>query len=204
KGKLERWHRTLRDQFLSELDAARIRDLDDLNARLWAWLEEIYHRRPHRGLQGQTPLQRYQQDLPRIRTLGRRAARLDELFYHRLFRKVRKDGTVAYQGQRFEVPYELSGRSVRLVVDPHAGRVIGVEDAQGQALGPATALDAVANARRQRRRPPPQPATEELDPGPRGPNPVELAYQRYHAAATGDQPLPGDDRGQRKNKTEES
>ena len=46
---------------------------------------------------------RYQQDLPRIRTLGARAARLDALFYHRLTRKVRKDGTVSYQGARFEV-----------------------------------------------------------------------------------------------------
>jgi len=179
KGKLERWHRTLRDQFLSELDATRIRDLDDLNARLWAWLEEIYHRRPHSGLQGQAPLQRYQQDLPRIRTLGQRAARLDELFYHRLSRKVRKDGTVAYRGQRFEVPYELSGRNVRLVVDPHAGRVIAVEDAQGKALGPATALDALANTQRKRRRP--RPVAEQPEPGPRGPNLVELAYRRYHA-----------------------
>jgi putative transposase len=36
KCKLERWHRTFRDQFLSELDDARIKDLSDLNARLWS------------------------------------------------------------------------------------------------------------------------------------------------------------------------
>ena len=34
KGKLERWHRTCRDAFLSELDERRITDLADLNARL--------------------------------------------------------------------------------------------------------------------------------------------------------------------------
>jgi putative transposase len=81
KGKLERWHRTFRDQFLSELDALRIGDLDDLNARLWSWIETVYHRTAHRGLAGQSPLARYQQDLARIRTLGERAARIDELFY---------------------------------------------------------------------------------------------------------------------------
>jgi len=43
KEKLEKWHRTVRDQFLSELDPTQIRGLDDLNARLWAWLERIYH-----------------------------------------------------------------------------------------------------------------------------------------------------------------
>jgi len=41
KGKLERWHRTFRDQFLSELDTTRIRNLEDLNAQLWAWLEQV-------------------------------------------------------------------------------------------------------------------------------------------------------------------
>ncbi|MBN6743254.1 transposase family protein, partial [Acidithiobacillus sp. MC6.1] len=58
KGKIERWHRTFRDQFLTELDTRRIRDLDDLNARLWAWLEQVYHQRPHGGLEGLTPLLR--------------------------------------------------------------------------------------------------------------------------------------------------
>ncbi|MCP4377559.1 MAG: transposase [bacterium] len=178
KGKLERWHRTFRAQFLSELDTSRLRDLSDLNARLWAWLETVYHRTPHSGLEGQTPLQRYQQDLPRIRTLGTLAARLDALFYHRVTRKVRKDGTVSYQGDRFEVPYELTGRSVYLVVDPHTQKVLGVEDADGQSLGAATPLDARANVHRRRRKPQ---LTEVPSPGRTGrDNEVELAYRQYH------------------------
>lgn len=178
KGKLERWHRTFRDQFLTELEPSRLRDLSDLNARLWAWLETVYHRTPHSGLEQQTPLQRYQQDLPRVRTLGALATRLDELFYHRTERKVRKDGTVSYQGERFEVPYELSGRSVYLVVDPHTQKVLGVEDADGQSLGAATPLDALANVNQQRRKPqPPEalpPSRTDRD------NEVELAYRQYH------------------------
>jgi transposase InsO family protein len=178
KGKLERWHRTFRDQFLSELDTARLCNLDDLNARLWAWLETIYHATPHSGLDQQTPLQRYQQDLPRMRTLGTRAARLDELFYYRIKRKVRKDSTVSYQGERFEVPYELSGRSVCLVVDPHTRKVIGVEDTDGQPLGAATPLDAVANVHRRRRKP--QPLEESSLSSTGKDNEVELAYHQYY------------------------
>ncbi len=178
KGKLERWHRTFRNQFLSELDTYRLRDLSDLNARLWAWLETVYHCTPHSGLEQRTPLQRYQQDLPRVRTLGTLAARLDELFYHRTKRKVRKDGTVSYQGERFEAPYELSGRSVFLVVDPHTRKVLGVEDADGQSIGAATPLDAVANVNRQRRKPQP---SEEPSPSSTGKdNEVELAYRQYY------------------------
>ena len=177
KGKLERWHRTLRDQFLSELDERRINDLDDLNARLWAWLEQVYHQTPHAGLAGLTPLALYQRDLPRIRSLGAKAAQLDALFLHRVARFVRKDGTVSYLGQRFEVPYELSGKTVRLVVDPHAQRVVGVEDATGASLGAATPLDLLANIQRVRRKPEPTPEVMVAHPGP---NLVELAHAKYH------------------------
>ena len=177
KGKLERGHRTFRDQFLSELDEGRVDGLDDLNARLWAWVEQVYHRTPHGGLDGQTPLARYQRDLPKIRALGQRAAQLDAIFHHRISRFVRKDGTVPYQGNRFEVPYELAGKTIRLVVDPHAETVVGIEDDQGNSLGTATPLDAEANLHRRRRKPDPEgPAAQPSG----GPNLVELAYQQYH------------------------
>jgi transposase InsO family protein len=180
KGKLERWHRTVRDLFLSELDERRITDLDELNARLWAWLEQVYHRTPHGGLAGLTPLARYQRDLPRIRTLGAKAVALDALFHHRIKRFVRKDGTVSYLGARFEVPYELSGKTVQLVVDPHAQRVVGVEDDTGKSLGQATPLDAIANIKRTRRKSEPV-----ADIGARnGPNLVEIAHARYHGTKT--------------------
>ncbi len=179
KGKLERWHRTCRDQFLSELDERLITSLDDLNVRLWAWLEQVYHRSPHTGLDGRTPLARYQQDLPVIRPLGARAANLDALFMHRVSRKVRKDGTVSYQGARFEVPFEFSGKTVRLVVDPHAETVVGVENEHGESIGLATPLDTLANLDRTRRKP--DPATSALSEGPKnGPNLIELTYQNYH------------------------
>jgi transposase InsO family protein len=185
KGKLERWHRTCRDQFLSELDERHITSLDDLNARLWAWLEAVYHRSPHAGLGGVTPLARYQQDLATIRALGSRAATLDALFMHRVSRLVRKDGTVSYQGTRFEVPFELSGKTVRLVVDPQAEVVVGVENDKGESIGQATPLDVLANLDRRRCKPDPAAvaAVSALASRPSdGPNLVELAYRQYHQA----------------------
>ncbi len=163
---------------MSELDTSRLRDLSDLNARLWAWLETVYHCTPHSGLEQQTPLQRYQQDLPRVRTLGTLATRLDELFYHRHTRKVRKDSTVSYQGDRFEIPYELAGKWVVLVVDPYARKVLAVEDDNGKSLGAATPLDAVANVNRQRRKP--QPSEEPSHSSTGKDNEVELAYRQYY------------------------
>lgn len=178
KGKLERWHRTLREQFLAELDATHIRDLADLNARLWAWLEQVYHRSKHSALGEFTPLTRYQQDLPRIRPLGALAAQLDELFWHRVARHVRRDGTVSFLNRRFEIPYELTGQTVLLVVDPHTATVVRVESETGQPLGAATPLDPVANLTRRRRKPNQQPSIDVQQPGP---NLLELVHQRHYA-----------------------
>jgi putative transposase len=177
KGKIERWHRTLRSQFLAELDTTHVRDLGDLNARLWAWIDQIYNCGKHSALGEHTPLSRYQQDLPRIRLLGPLAAQLDELFWHRVKRLVRRDGTVSYEGARFEVPYELTGQHVSLVVDPHTGTVMHVENEAGQAIGAATRLDAIANSTRRRQRPQAEPATSQAATGP---NLIELAHQQHY------------------------
>ena len=179
---LERWHRTFRDQFLSELEVSRIHDLDDLNARLWAWIEQVYHRTGHSSLDDKTPLARFQQDLTQIRQLGQKAAQLDAIFYHRVKRKVRKDGSVSYQGNDFEVPYELSGKTVRLVVDPHLQQVVGVEDEDGNPSGAATPLDALANCKRRRRKPEAvDTSTTNTTPAATGPNLVELAFEQHYA-----------------------
>lgn len=93
---------------------------------------------------------------------------------------MRKDGTVSYQGRAFEVPYELSGKRVWLVVDPHTAAVVGVEDEAGTALGAATPLDLLANAHRRRRKPgstpPATPAT------PSVPSLLDLAVARHYGA----------------------
>jgi hypothetical protein len=76
------------------------------------------------------------------------------------------------------VPYELTGKTVQLVVDPHAHTVLGVEDDQGNSIGPATPLDAIANVNRTRHKPAPvEPPTLVARTGA---NLVELAYQQYH------------------------
>jgi hypothetical protein len=87
---------------------------------------------------------------------------------------------VSYQGGDFEVPYELSGKSVRLIVDPHTQQVIGIEDEHGNSLGAATPLDALANCHRRRHKPEtanPAPTT----PAAASPNLVELAFQQHYA-----------------------
>jgi len=151
KGKLERWHRVVRQQFVSELVNDQITSLADINARLWAWIDTIYHQREHSSLKKQTPLARFQQDLPRHRTLGLLVNHLDEIFYHRERRTVRKDGTIGFHSNYYEVDYTLVGQQVFIVFDPHTEKVLYVESLKdNRCLGPATPVDRIANNHRKR------------------------------------------------------
>ncbi len=176
KGKLERWHRTLRAQFLTEVDCTQL-TLEQLNAKLWAWVERHYHCNEHSGLNGQTPIIRYQQDLDRIRPLGQLAIKLDELFYHQEQRKVRKDGSVSYKGERFEVEFRLTGQTVNIVVNPHTGKVIKVIDDKGETISEVAPQDTIANNHRQRAK---RPETQSASNAGKGPNPVEQACKRHY------------------------
>ena len=46
RGKIERFFRSCRDQFLNNLDRKPTLTLEELNERLWAWLD-VYHRTEH-------------------------------------------------------------------------------------------------------------------------------------------------------------
>jgi putative transposase len=175
KGKLERFHRTFREQFLNEINIEKITGLADLNARLWAWLEQVYHRRLHDGLQDKTPLDRWREDLVHVRPLGLRAEYIDNIFYHRIERKVRKDGTVSWEGRLFETAFELVDKKVNLVMDPHTQTAVRVESLFGDDLGPVVLLDKQKNLSRRRQRP----HTPAALPLKQAENAVDQAYREY-------------------------
>jgi hypothetical protein len=145
KGKLERWHRTLRAQFLTELIPSKIYTLDEMNSQLWAWIDQLYHPMVHSSLNGKTPLTVWQNYIEQVKPLGSLAHRLDELFYHRVKRKVRKDSSISYEGKVFEVPYLLANKTVWVVVDPYLKKAVFVEDEQGLRIGELVPQDLQAN-----------------------------------------------------------
>ncbi len=176
KGKLERFHRTFREQFLDELDINKIRDLGDLNARLWAWIEHVYHVRLHGGLDKKTPLDSWRDDLLHVRPLTPYFAnKIDDIFYHRAERVVRKDGTISWEGKMFEVHHNLVGEKVTLVFNPHTALAIRVETAFGDNLGAAVLLDLDANLHRKRQRPHAAPSQQ----GPQQEHNVETVFEDY-------------------------
>jgi len=117
KGKMERWFRTVRMQLLPVLGAADTASLDALNRRLWAWVEGEYHQSPHRGLDGETPLDRWAARSSDVRCVEP-GVDLDELFLAEAKRRVQKDRTVSLNGLVYEVDASLVGATVTLRFDP--------------------------------------------------------------------------------------
>lgn len=112
KGKIERFFRTVRDQFLVEIDDGI--ELAELNRLFSAWLEVVYHRRVHSETQ-QTPLARFDAaGAPALPT----PALLREAFLWSQERTVTKTATVSLHANSYEVDAALVGRKVELVFDP--------------------------------------------------------------------------------------
>jgi putative transposase len=116
KGKVERFFRFVRSDFLPELKRSTVTSLAQLNESLLAWLEVVYHRQLHTET-GQAPLERYRQD-PAPATRPVEPTTLRQAFLHRDQRKVTKTATFSFQGNRYRVPAYLCGRSVELRYDP--------------------------------------------------------------------------------------
>jgi len=111
KGKIERFFRTVRTEFLTGF---RGTTLVDLNQAFGLWLGEIYHQRKHSST-GQTPFARFTSKMECLRPSP---DNLRDHFRKTARRKVAKDRTVSLDGKIFEAPVPLIGKQVTLLFHP--------------------------------------------------------------------------------------
>jgi len=194
RGKIERFFRTVRDQFLveivdttaEELTAAGIDHrsaLLELNRLLTGWIETEYHRRVHTET-GQSPLDRWDTGWSR---LGRTpamptAADLTEAFLWSEYRTVTKTATVSLHGNTFQVDAGLVGRKVELVFCPFDMETVEVryqDKSHGKALPHHITRHVHPKARAETPEPPMPPAT--------GIDYLELTAQTHHLQVRADQ-----------------
>ena len=168
RGKIERFFRSVREQFLNNLDRKQTLSLEELNERLWAWLD-LYHRSEHSSL-GTTPLLRWQRDIEHIRQLPP-ATDFRRLFFHRLDRLVRRDCTFQLQNRFYEAPPHLAGETIEARFDPLDPAIMEIYF-QGQPEGAARLVDPVVNAQL------PSAKSSPVKPEPTGINFVDLLIQK--------------------------
>lgn len=132
RGKIERFFRTLRDQFLVELDGRANLDLTELSRLLQAYLEQVYHRRCHSET-GEPPIERFTASGEKRYASARE---LREAFLWSERRTVTKTATVSLHGNIYEVDHALCGRQVELRFDPYGLESVEVHY-QGKPFGAA-------------------------------------------------------------------
>ena len=108
RGKIERFFRTVRSQFLPDVKGQR---LSELNDAFESWLSNIYHQRKHCSTK-QTPIERFAANLQCLRAAP---DNLHDYFRKVARRKVNKDRSITLNGQLFEGPVALIGKRVELL-----------------------------------------------------------------------------------------
>jgi putative transposase len=169
RGKIERFFRTVRDQFLVEITeeaAAGIDGLAGLNRLFTAWTETVYHPAVHSET-GAPPLRRWQEGV-KIPLLLPTPAQLREAFLWSEFRTVTKTATVSLHGNAYQVDELLTGRRTELVFDPFDLEDIEVRYG-GRSFGKAVAFRIGRHSHPKAR--PEQPGTA---PAPTGINYLQL------------------------------
>jgi len=108
RGKVERFFRTVREQFLPGFKGG---SLDELNLAFELWLQEIYHPRKHTST-GQSPFERFSAQMQCMRVAPHN---LLDHFRKSARRRVAKDRTISLNGKLYEAPVALIGKQVVLL-----------------------------------------------------------------------------------------
>lgn len=108
RGKIERFFRTIRTEFLPSFKG---KTLTELNECLDLWLADVYHQRTHSAT-GQSPFSRFTNNLQCLRAAPQD---LKDYFRKVVRRKVNNDRTVIVEKRLFEAPVELIGKQVEIL-----------------------------------------------------------------------------------------
>jgi putative transposase len=180
RGKIERFFRTVRDQFLVETgDGSGVGGLAELNRLFAAWTETCYHRAVHSET-GQEPLARWASGTPAERAVPAPEA-LREAFLWSERRVVTKTATVSLHGNVYQVGPSLVRRTVELVFDPFDLTAMGVRH-QGKPAGTAQPSAIGRHAHPKTRSRDSEPRAE---PEPAGIDYLRLPDQRHDQALRG-------------------
>lgn len=141
KAKIERWFRTMKDQWLSSLDIRDFHSLDELRGNLLAYVQN-YNQTVHSSLKGLSPQDRFFSEPDRIRRLS--DDEIENSFLLELERRVSSDSVIVIDQVEYEVDYRFAKQRIKLRYSPDMKNIFIVE-ADG-ALTPIRLLNKTENA----------------------------------------------------------
>lgn len=141
KAKIERWFRTMKDQWLSSLDIRDFHSLDELRGNLLAYVKN-YNQTVHSSLKGLSPQDRFFSEPNRIRRLS--DEEIENSFLLELERRVSSDSVIVIDQVEYEVDYRFAKQRIKIRYSPDMKDIFIVE-ADGT-LTPIRLLNKTENA----------------------------------------------------------
>lgn len=141
KAKIERWFRTLKDQWMASLDMDAFLSLEELRASLSAFVDS-YNHTPHASLGGLSPADRFFSEPDQFRRLDREA--IDHSFLLEIDRTVSADSVVVIDHTEYQVDCRFAKQRIKLRYSPDLSSIFVV--GPDGALLPIRLLDKKANS----------------------------------------------------------
>ena len=124
KAKIERWFRTLKDQWMASLDMRDFHTLEELRGSLMTFVRS-YNQRPHSSLKGMSPQERFFQEPELISRIP--DEQIDSSFLLEIERRVSADSVIVIDQVEYEVDYRFAKQRITLRYTPDMKDIFIVE-----------------------------------------------------------------------------
>lgn len=141
KAKIERWFRTMKDQWMAGLDMQDFHSLDELRGSLHSYVHR-YNQAPHSSLRGMSPQDRFFSEPEQIRRIP--DEKIDKDFLLEIERRVSADSVIVIDQIEYEVDYRFAKQRIRLRYSPDMKDIFIVEP--NGSLTPIRILNKTENA----------------------------------------------------------
>lgn len=142
KAKIERWFRTMKDQWMARLNMNDFHNIDELRESLFQWVQK-YNQTPHSSLEGKTPQERFFEESKLIIRLDEE--RIEKTFLLEIERKVSRDNVISIESKEYEVNYRYAGKKLLIRYSPDLKKVYSVDRSTGE-MEEIKLLDKKANS----------------------------------------------------------
>lgn len=124
KSKIERFFRTLKDHWFTQLNAKDTSSIESARESLFRYIDE-YNHTVHSSLNGKCPKERFFDEQTRIRRLNE--TQIHDYFLLEIERKVSRDSVVMIDQVEYEVHYRYAGKRITLRYTPDMKEVYVVD-----------------------------------------------------------------------------
>lgn len=124
KAKIERWFRTMKDQWMAALDIRDFHSLEELRGNLFAYVTS-YNQAVHSSLHGKSPQDRFFSEPERIRRLSEQD--IENSFLFEIERRVSSDSVIVIDQVEYEVDCRFAKQRIKLRYSPSLENIFVVE-----------------------------------------------------------------------------